>query len=91
MRTYCTRDNVGSNIRIGSWSVSTYHIYVLCIQVLAIVWTGSTQKAAEILLLHGDLSAGHSLRSPQVPTTHDKPGCVSHEHEEDDPPEVLQG
>ena len=30
VRTYCTRDTscVGSDIGIGSWSVSTYHMYV---------------------------------------------------------------
>ena len=69
--SYCTRNGscVGSNIGIGSWSVS------IPIQDLTVVYTQAEHKAEQILLYGYCVATpvGYFSKVAQVKTMHDKP------------------
>ena len=68
----CMGSCVGSDMRIGSWSMTTYCMYT---RADSCVYTDWTQKAAEILF-HGwgmVTPIGYFSKMPQARTMHDKP------------------
>ena len=79
VHTYCTRDSssIGSNIGIGSWSVSTYRMFIYtradnCVDRLN---TEGGRHSASWVMCCDPICQPFS-RMPQVRTMHDKPGCV---------------
>ena len=79
VHTYCTRDSssIGSNIGIGSWSVSTYRMFIYtsannCVDRLN---TEGGRHSASWVMCCDPICQPFS-KMPQVRTMHDKPGCV---------------